>query len=231
MRRSGSIADRASGDEVFMILKGNLRVDWRDYVALVAYYLDRDPFAVLVAIILSQNTSDKNSIKAYMKLREEVGVTPEAILGVSEESLINVVRIAGLPRHKVAAMRALAELVKGRGGTGWLLREDPWRLREELLKIKGVGKKTVDVFLSIYGRAPVFAVDTHAARIAKRWRIVEESAGYDEVSRALLEFFGSERAEEAHRLLIALGREYCRARNPRCEVCPIRRLCPSAQLG
>ena len=218
-----------SGDEVFEALRRSLRVDWRDYVALVAYNLDRDPFAVLAAIILSQNTSDKNSIKAYHRLREEVGVTPEAILAVDEERLVEVIRAAGLPRQKARALKALARLVAERGGSGWLLREDPWRLREELLRLPGVGPKTVDVFLSIYKRAPVFAVDTHAARIAKRWGLVGEKAGYEEVSRALLEFFGAGRAEEAHRLLIALGRTYCRARNPRCWECPLREACPSAQ--
>ena len=224
-----SIAERMSGDEVFEALRRSLRVDWRDYVALVAYNLDRDPFAVLAAIILSQNTSDKNSIKAYHRLREEVGVTPEAILSVDEERLVEVIRVAGLPRQKARALKALARLVAERGGSEWLLREDPWRLREELLRLPGVGPKTVDVFLSIYKRAPVFAVDTHAARIAKRWGLVGEKAGYEEVSRALLEFFGAERAEEAHRLLIALGRTYCRARNPRCWECPLREACPSAR--
>jgi endonuclease-3 len=72
----------------------------------------------------------------------------------------------------------------------------------------------------------VFAVDTHAMRIAKRWGLVGEKAGYDEVSKALLEFFGPEKAEEAHRLIIALGRRYCTARNPRCSECPLRDICP-----
>ncbi len=225
-----SIAERLSGEEVFRVLKSSLRVDWRDYVALVAYELDRDPFAVLAAIILSQNTSDKNSIKAYLRLREEIGVTPEAILDASEDSLIEAIRVAGLPRQKARALKALAGLVAEHGGSEWLLKENPWRVREELLRLPGVGPKTVDVFLSIYRRAPVFAVDTHAARIARRWGLVGEKAGYREISRALLEFFGAERAEEAHRLLIALGRTYCRARNPRCGECPLREVCPSARL-
>jgi len=225
----GSIAERMSGSEVFRVLRESLRVDWREYVALVAYKLDGDPFAVLAAVILSQNTSDRNSVRAYMRLREEVGVTPEAILSAEMERLVEAIRVAGLAGQKARALKALAGLVAERGGSGWLLREDPWRLREELLRLPGVGPKTVDVFLSIYGRAPVFAVDTHAARIARRWGLVAGKAGYREVSRALLEFFGAERAEEAHRLLIALGRSYCRARNPRCGECPLREACPSAR--
>jgi endonuclease-3 len=223
-----SIAERASGREVFERLQRSLQVDWRDYVALVAYQLDarEHPFAVLAGIILSQNTSDKNSIKAYMNLRERIGVSPEAILSASEEELVDAIRVAGLARQKARALREAARRILEAGGERVLL-EMPWRqLREFLLSIPGVGKKTADVFLQLVRKAPVFAVDTHAARIARRWGLVGEKAGYDETSRALLEFFGPERSEEAHRLLIALGRTYCKARSPRCSECPLRDICP-----
>jgi len=61
------------------------------------------------------------------------------------------------------------------------------------------------------------------------WGLVGEKAGYDETSRALLHFFGPEYSEEAHRLLIALGRTYCKARNPDCSRCPLRDICPYPQ--
>ncbi|ABM80138.1 endonuclease III domain-containing protein [Hyperthermus butylicus] len=223
-----SIANYASGCEVFERLQRSLRVDWRDYVALVAFEYDarEHPFAVLAGIILSQNTSDRNSIRAYLQLREMVGVSPEAVLSAPEDRLIEAIRPAGLARQKARALREAARRILEAGGEKVLL-EMPWReLREFLLSIPGVGKKTADVFLQLVRKAPVFAVDTHAARIAKRWGLVGEKAGYDETSRALLEFFGPERSENAHRLLIALGRTYCRARNPRCDVCPLRDICP-----
>ena len=226
-----SIRDFADGAMVLEILKRSHRVDWRDYVALVALELDGrgHPFAVLAGIILSQNTSDRNSIRAYLSLRERVGVTPEAILSASEEELIDAIRPAGLVRQKARALREAARRILEAGGERILL-EMPWqKLREFLLSIPGVGKKTADVFLQLVRGAPVFAVDTHAARIARRWGLVGERAGYDEISRALLEFFGPGRSEEAHRLLIALGRQYCRARSPRCDVCPLRGVCPYAR--
>ncbi|BEP16666.1 endonuclease III [Pyrofollis japonicus] len=226
-----SIAEKASGEEVYKRLSRSLKPDWRDYVALVAERLDGDkhPFAVLAAIILSQNTSDKNSIRAYMRLREEIGVSPEDILRAPLERLKEVIRPAGLVNNKAMALKEAARRIIEAGGEKILL-EMPWRqLREFLLSIPGVGEKTADVFLQLVRRAPVFAVDTHAARIAKRWGLVHEKAGYKEISKALLEFFGPERSEEAHRLLIALGRTYCRARNPRCEECPLRDICPYAE--
>jgi len=226
---AGSISDRASGEEVFRRLSESLRPRWDEYVVLVAHRYDGNPFAVLAAIILSQNTSDKNSIRAYMRLRERLGgVTAEKILSLPEDELVELIRPAGLPRQKARALREAARRILEAGGEKVLEEMPPERLRGFLLSIPGVGKKTADVFLSFYRKAPVFAVDTHALRIAKRWGLVGERAGYDEASRALLEFFGPRLAEEAHRLIIALGRRYCTARSPRCGECPLRDICPYA---
>lgn len=222
----GSIRDLADGAEVFERLKSKVGYDWRDYVVLVALNEDRRPFAVLAAIILSQNTSDKNSIKAYKKLREKIGVDPESVARASAEEIEEAIRQAGLARQKAETLKSAALKVLELGGEDILDKMNPDDLRRVLLQVKGVGPKTVDVFLAAYRKVGVFAVDTHARRIAVRWGLVRPNASYDEVSRALLEFFGPDRAEEAHRLLIALGRLYCKARNPRCSVCPLRDVCP-----
>jgi endonuclease-3 len=221
------IADVISGDEVFRILSEAFRVDVGEYVVLVAHSLGEGAFPVLVSVILSQNTNDRNSIKAFLTLRERVGVRLEDILRASVEDIANAIRVAGLWRQKAETIKRVAEHVTRLGGEDFLLREDPFRVREELLKVKGVGFKTVDVFLSVVRRAPVFAVDTHAMRIALRWGLARRR-DYMEVSRALLDYFGAERAEEAHRLLIALGRRVCKARNPRCWECPLASYCPSS---
>jgi len=223
------IAARAGGEEVYRRLAAALKPRWDEYVVLVADREDGNPFAVLAAIILSQNTSDKNSIRAYLRLKERLGrVTPQAVLSITEEELVELIRPAGLPRQKARAIREAARRILEAGGERVLEELPPGELRRFLLSIPGVGKKTADVFLSFYRKAPVFAVDTHAFRIAKRWGLVGPKAGYDDASRVLLEFFGPEKAEEAHRLIIALGRRYCTARSPRCSECPLRDICPHA---
>ena len=222
-----SIADVISGGEVFRILSEAFKPDVSEYVVLVANSLGEGAFPVLVSIILSQNTNDRNSIRAFLRLRERVGVRLDDILGAPVEEIAFSIREAGLWRQKAETIKRVAEVVAGLGGEDFLLREDPFRVREELLKVKGVGFKTVDVFLSVVRRAPVFAVDTHAMRVALRWGLARRGV-YEEVSRALLEYFGVERAEEAHRLLIALGRRVCKARRPRCWECPLAAYCPSS---
>ncbi|MCX8195917.1 MAG: endonuclease III [Acidilobaceae archaeon] len=223
-----SIAERLRGEEVFRILERQLGSEERpeNYVVLHASRKG-GAFAVLVSIVLSQNTNDKNSIAAFEELRSRVGVGLEDILKASEEQVGEAIRRSGLWKQKARAIKSLAELVAEKGGEAWLEAEEPGKLKEELLKVRGVGEKTADVFLSFYRRAPVFAVDTHAKRIARRWGLVK-GGSYSEASRALLSFFGPELSERAHRLLIALGRKYCRAGSPRCNECPLRSACPSS---
>ncbi len=222
-----SIAERAAGPEVLERLKRALRVDWREYTALVAEKRGEGAFSVLVGVILSQNTNDKNSIRAFMNLKRKVGVKLSDIVEASFESIAEAIKPAGLWKQKAETIKAAAEAVNALGGEKFLLEEDPIRLREKLLSVKGVGAKTVDVFLSVVRKAPFFAVDTHAMRIALRWGLSDKK-NYDKVSRALLEYFGSEKAEEAHRLIISLGRKYCTARSPRCPECPLTDICPSS---
>lgn len=222
-----SIAERADGETIYSILSRSLRVDWSEYVALVAKLKSNGFFPILVGVILSQNTSDRNSIKAFESLRVKIGIGINDILRARLEDIEISVKKAGLWKQKAATIKRAAEEISRAGGEEYLTSEDPARLREFLLSIKGIGFKTADVFLSVARGAPFFAVDTHAMRIALRWGLVKRRS-YGEASRALLELFGPQRAEESHRLLIALGRRYCRARNPACSICPVKDLCPSS---
>ncbi|MFN4046173.1 MAG: endonuclease III domain-containing protein [Acidilobaceae archaeon] len=222
-----SISERAPGPEVLERLRRTLNVDWRRYSALVAEKRGEGAFSVLVGVILSQNTNDRNSIKAFMNLKERVGVKLSDILEANVDDIAEAIKPAGLWKQKAEAIKAAAETINALGGEKFLLEEDPERLRDILLTVKGVGAKTVDVFLSVVRKAPFFAVDTHAMRIALRWGLSDKRS-YDRVSRALLEYFGPENAEEAHRLIISLGRTYCTARSPRCPECPLTDICPSS---
>lgn len=219
---------KASGEEVFKLLKENLRYTEDEFVVLIARRFSKDPFLLLVSIILSQNTSDKNSIRALENYVETIGTSCEDARRASLDTIEEAIRPAGLHKQKALTIKKLAEEFCEKWPS--LSRSGDWRaIREWLLSIPGIGSKTADVFLQLVFNAPVFAVDTHAARIAKRWGLVGDKASYKEVSKALLDFFGPDLAGEAHRLLIVLGRRYCRARNPRCSECPLREICPYAQ--
>ncbi|MEB3759587.1 MAG: endonuclease III [Desulfurococcales archaeon] len=217
------------GPTVYRLLESKVSIDRKDFVVHVPE-AEKDPFLALVAIILSQNTNDKNSIRALRRLLS-IGSTPEDFLRVGVEKIMDAIRISGGYRRKAETILMLSKFLVEKGGTRYLVETDPELLREELSKIKGIGPKTVDVFLSFYRGVRVFPVDTHARRIAWRWGLVSKpSVSYKLVSSSLAGFFGDTvDYEKAHKLIISFGRSICRARNPRCEICPLKECCPSAR--
>ncbi|MGQ4891643.1 MAG: endonuclease III domain-containing protein [Candidatus Njordarchaeia archaeon] len=192
------------------------------------YVVDRkktDPFEKLIAIILSQNTSDKNAVKALKRLKDEIGLDPEKIISAGIKRVKEAIKPAGLYEQKSKRIFDLAKKVKnGKIDLEEILGKDLDDARKELLKIPGIGPKTADVFLSIYGHKTI-GVDTHIKRIVKRLGLVPKNANYDAIRSKLLELFKEENYDLAHRYLIALGRTYCTARNPKCEECPLSEVC------
>ena len=219
-----SISDKTSGKLVYDILKRSIPLKDSDFAAMIPLAEGDGPFAVLVAVILSQNTNDKNAIRAYKELKQRIGLDPYKLVRTNMDKIIDAIRIAGLAEQKAYAIKKASEVIIDLGGPIALLVVDPEVLENKLLSIKGIGKKTVDVTLSVLGRKKVFAVDTHAFRVARRWGIAR--GGYERTSKALSEFFRDVPLDEAHRLVIALGRLYCKARNPRCRECPLGKICP-----
>lgn len=215
------------GDEILRILKTAFQIDENEFAALKAG-ASGDPFKVLVATIISQNTNERNTFLALEKLEKEVGVEPPKIVAAGVEKVEEAIRAAGLQKQKAEAIVAAAELVlKEYGGDlRRLLEEGEERTRIVLGGIKGIGEKTVDVLLAFSGY-PVVPVDTHVRRVAARLGIARGSS-YKAVREALHSVFREAARLEAHLLLIKLGREVCRARNPRCSECPLRELCPSS---
>jgi len=96
-------------------------------------------------------------------------------------------------------------------------------VRRELTAVRGIGYKTVDVLLASFGY-PVLPVDTHVKRVARRLGL-SGSSSYMGVRRDLERVFRPEARFEAHLLLIKLGREVCKAREPRCRECPLNDTC------
>ncbi len=193
-----------------------------EFVAPVLRRAGVDIFELLVAVILTQNTSDKNAFRAYYNLKNAVGrITPQALLALGEDKLAELIRPAGM--HRIRA-RKLIELSKALSylDLSRIIHMDVEEARRLLTSLPGVGEKTADVVLVNLGK-PAFPVDTHITRIASRWGIGKK---YDEISRWFMEHLPRERYLEVHLKLIQFGRDYCRAKAPRCAECPVRDLCP-----
>ncbi|RLF09646.1 MAG: endonuclease III [Thermoprotei archaeon] len=217
------MTSRAS--EIYRVLKEN-------FERPVLPSLFKDPFQVLVITVISQNTNDLNTERAYRNLEERGLLSPEAVLKASVEELEDALRVAGLYRNKARRLKELAEVtMEEYGGDLSKLLELPLEeARRRLLELPGVGYKTADVVLLFCGRRPVIPVDTHVNRTAKRLGLASPRAGYEEVRLSLQSLYPSdpELYLDLHLLLISLGRKYCKAGRPLCDRCPLSHLCPSA---
>lgn len=184
--------------------------------------IHQSPFQLLIATILSAQTTDVAVNKVTPKLFE-LYPTPEKMAFADGEILIDCIKTIGLYKNKAKNIQTCArQLLEWYGG------EVP-NNREALEKLAGVGRKTANVVLSVAFHVPAFAVDTHVERISKRLEICSQDASVLEVEKTLCKKIPQERWNKAHHVMIFFGRYHCTARAPKCEQCPLVYLCKDGQ--
>lgn len=179
----------------------------------------RNPFELLVAVILSAQCTDVRVNITTERLFAKAP-TPQAIVDMGLEALEQEIRDCGLFRNKAKNIRATCEI---------LVREFDGRVPEDfntLLKLPGVGRKTANVVTSIAFDRPAIAVDTHVFRVANRLKLAVGETP-DQVEEGLMKAIPKELWSRAHHWLIWHGRRVCKARRPLCGECPLGEVCPS----
>ena len=186
-----------------------------------------DPLDVLIKTILSQNTNDANRDRAYESLKKRFP-SYVAIAEADEAELAAAIRTGGLHRQKARRIRQiLQEIAQEQGDFDLrhLERLDTGEALQELLKFKGVGKKTAGVVLLFSLGKPYFPVDTHIERLSRRLGWVRRNEDpHDKLNPLIPDHL----KYQLHLHLIQHGRQVCRARRPRCGECVLADLCPSA---
>jgi endonuclease-3 len=192
-----------------------------------------DPFRTLIVTIISQNTNDRNTEKAFESLSNHFRIDPETLAHAKIKEIEDSLKSAGLYRTKANAIKRVSEIVveKYRSDLNSILSQPIDDARLELMQLPNVGPKTADVVLLFAGGRATVPVDTHVDRVSKRLGFASSNSGYEEVRNALESRFDSKDYLAVHVLLISHGREYCRARSPRCGTCPLKSLCPSRSLS
>ncbi len=187
----------------------------------------KDPFKILVATILSQNSTDKAAVTAYRNLEKITDITPCGIARLNVRTISSAIRPAGLNKSKSKALKKLSKIIisKYDGDLSKLLKNKNIDIRKELMSLPNVGPKTSDVLLLNCGILKTVPVDTHISRIAKRLGLVPYNAGYEDIRRKLDQIFNPDDRHTAHLLLIMHGRKICKAKNPLCEKCIINEKC------
>lgn len=183
------------------------------------------PFELLVAVILSAQSTDAGVNKATRKLFK-VANTPQAMVELGVNGLKKYIRTIGLYNTKAEnIIKTSRILIDKYGGS---VPED----RAALESLPGVGRKTANVVLNVAFGEPVIAVDTHVFRVSNRTGLAPGKTPL-EVEKKLMQVVPKEYLHNAHHWLILLGRYTCKARKPNCPECIVRDLCsfkPKTQM-
>ncbi len=179
-----------------------------------------NPYQLLVATILSAQSTDETVNKVTPAVFERYP-TPEDLANANPEELEKLIYPTGFFRSKAKSLIGMARaLVERFGG------EVPRDL-EDLVTLPGVGRKTANVVRSVAFDLPGLPVDTHVARLVRRLKLTNET---DPV-KIELDLNGIIEPDEQGKLslrLILHGRQVCTARKPRCDICVLNDICPSA---
>ncbi len=186
-----------------------------------------EPLGALVATILSQHTSDRNSERAYDNLRRRFP-TWDAVREAEEGEIADAIRAGGLADAKAPRIKAvLQQIYERRGETrlDFLAQMPTDEARAYLLGFHGVGPKTTACVMMFSLCRPVLPVDTHVFRVSHRLGLIQKRIGEAKAHDALERLVPPERVYPFHVHMIRHGRRVCHAQRPDCGRCVLRERC------
>ena len=186
-------------------------------------------FEVMVGAILTQNTSWRNVEKAIQRLKGKAVLNPEGVHRLRKSELARLIRSSGYYRVKADRLKSFIDFLFGQygGDLKRMKKERLEELREELLRVKGIGPETADSIL-LYGlKKPIFVVDAYTRRVFSRHGVVSEKASYEEIQKLFMDHLPLDEAlfNEYHALIVHIGKTLCK-RIPRCDICPLKGIEP-----
>ena len=194
---------------------------WQTPVVTLIAEASDSPFKVLISCILSLRTQDSTTAQASRRLFA-LADSPETMVRFSAKKIEQVVFHVGFYRTKAKTIleicRNLNENYRGRVPDGI----------DELLKVKGVGRKTANLVVTLGYNKPGICVDTHVHRISNRWGYVK-TATPEKTEVALRQKLPKQYWIEYNDLLVSFGQQLCRPISPLCSQCPVAKYC--SQIG
>lgn len=187
---------------------------------------NQDPVDMLIATILSQNTNDKNSYKAFRNLKEKFNSWEKT----AEQPRIKIekqIKIAGLGKQKSTAIKNFLSSIKkekGQVSLNYLKDFSNDDILSELTRFDGVGVKTASCVLLFSLKRNICPVDTHVHRTLNRIGLVNTKTP-DKTFLEIKDKIPEGTAHSFHTNLIRLGREICKPAKPNCSICPLLKIC------
>jgi endonuclease-3 len=178
----------------------------------------RNPYELLVAVILSAQCTDKR-INMVTPALFEAYPTPFDMAKASDEDIFHFIKSVTFPNNKSKSLLGMANMLVDKYDG-----KVPSSI-DELVKIPGVGRKTANVILSVVFNQAAMAVDTHVFRVSNRIGLTNDSKTPIETEKTLVKHIPKEFIATAHHWLILHGRYVCMARRPNCLDCGIKSFC------
>jgi endonuclease-3 len=185
---------------------------------------------VLVRTILSQNTSDSNSNRAFDSLLTTFGDW-ESVVAAPVEQIAQAIKSGGLFRIKAVRIKQILEQIEKERGyitLEFLKSMDIIEAKNYLLHLPGVGQKTASCVLLFGLGKPCLPVDTHVFRVAKRLGLIDSRVSVKEAHGLLQKQVPPSKVYQFHLHLIEHGRQLCHAQRPRCSKCVLTEICPGS---
>ena len=188
--------------------------------------MDETPLEAIVHIILTQNTTDKNSDRTFANLMNRFA-NWEDLACADDTDVADAIRLGGLADIKAARIKRVLEIIKETTGAyslDFVVDMCPDDAMVYLMKMPGVGPKSAACSLLFSSNIPTFPVDTHVHRVSNRLGLVHTS-GLEKTQLAMAPVVPAELTYQLHVNLVHHGRFICRARNPKCDKCPLTGEC------
>jgi endonuclease III len=196
---------------------------WETPVVTLMAETYASPFRVLISCILSLRTQDATTAKASHRLFA-VADTPQAMVKLSAKKLEKLIYPVGFYKTKARQIREICRRIIAQC-SGRVPDEI-----DELLKFKGVGRKTANLVVTLGYNKPGICVDTHVHRISNRWGYIN-TATPEKTEIALRAKLPKRYWIEYNNLLVNFGQHLCRPISPLCSVCPVQKYCPQLGVG
>ena len=194
------------------------------------WHPDRKPLAGLVRTILSQNTSDVNSSRAFNALMSTFG-SWQAIASAPVQEIAYAIKVGGLSRIKAVRIKQILNKIEEEHSCislDFLKSLSASEAKDYLMRLPGVGEKTANCVLLFSLGKPCLPVDTHVFRVAKRLGLIDAKVSIDKAHYLLQQQVPPSKVYQFHIHMIEHGRKVCHARNPQCDSCILRNDCPSS---